>query len=69
MVISCDKNFLLNWYQYICPCDLGHLWNKPFLGAFVFHKHILFFTHMEVYVKAKKTHLCHCLPILLKNYL
>ena len=31
------------WYQDICPCDLGHLLNRPLLGAFVFHKHILLF--------------------------
>ena len=30
------------WYQNICPCDLGHQWNWPLSGAFVFHKHILF---------------------------
>ena len=30
------------WYQNICPCDLGHLWNWPLSRAFVFHKHILF---------------------------
>ena len=30
------------WYQNICPCDLGNLWNWPLSGAFVFHKHILF---------------------------
>ena len=23
-------------YQDICPCDLGHLWNWPLSGAFVF---------------------------------
>ena len=27
------------WYQYICPCDLGHLWNWLLSRAFVFHKH------------------------------
>ena len=35
------------WYQNICPCDLGHLWNWQLLVAFMFHKHILFV--LEVY--------------------
>ena len=30
------------WYQDICPGALGHIWNRPLSGAFVFHKHILF---------------------------
>ena len=42
----CTWSFLLTrsfyWYQNICPCDLGHQWNWPLSGAFVFHKHILF---------------------------
>ena len=42
----CNWAFLVTWYSYeyqdICPCDLGHLWNWPLSGAFVFHKHILF---------------------------
>ena len=35
------------WYQDIYPCDLGHLWNWPLGGAFVFHKHILFVYMLE----------------------
>ena len=31
------------WYQNICPCDLGHLWNWQLLVAFMFHKHIFLF--------------------------
>ena len=31
------------WYQGICPYDLYHCLNRPLSGAFVFHKHILFF--------------------------
>ena len=34
-----------NWYQEFFPCDLDHLWNLPLSGAFVFHKHILFFVY------------------------
>ena len=37
---SCEKIYDY-WYQDICPCDLGHIWNWTLLGAFVFHKHIL----------------------------
>ena len=40
MSISCDKIFVL--VSSICPCDLGHIWNWPLSGAFMFHKHILF---------------------------
>ena len=40
MNISFDRS--LYWCQGICPCDLGHIWNWPLSGAFVFHKHILF---------------------------
>ena len=36
------------WYQDICPCDLDHLWNWPLLGAFVFHKHILFDYQVDI---------------------
>ena len=38
----CTSAFLVTqssyWYQNICPCDLGLLWNWPLSGAFVFHK-------------------------------
>ena len=47
----CTWTFLVTrsyyWYSYICPCDLGHLWNWPLSGAFVFHKNILFFTDTQ----------------------
>ena len=36
----------LYWYQGICPCDLGHNWNWPSSGAFVFHKQILFYNYI-----------------------
>ena len=32
--------------QGFCPCDLGYHWNWPLLGAFVIHKHILFFYYI-----------------------
>ena len=38
------------WYQDICPCDLDHLWNWPLSGAFVFHKHILFFLTLAYHI-------------------
>ena len=42
----CTWSFLVTrsfyWYQNICPCDLGHQWNWPLSGVFVFHKHILY---------------------------
>ena len=46
MLSYCTWAFLVTrssyWYQDIYSCDLDHLWNWPLLGAFVFHKHILF---------------------------
>ena len=36
------------WCQDICPCDLDHLWNWPFLGAFLFHKHILLLIFINI---------------------
>ena len=45
-LLYCTWAFLVTrssyWYQDFCPCDLGHLWNWPLSGAYVFHKHILF---------------------------
>ena len=48
LVLYCTWEFLVTessyWYQDTCPCDLDHLWNWSSSGAFVFHKHILFFS-------------------------
>ena len=46
MVIHETRSFYL--YQNICPCDLGHLWNWPLSGAFVFHKHILLYSDIDI---------------------
>ena len=40
MSISWEK-FFFYWYQDICPCDLGHFWNRSLSVVFVFYKHIL----------------------------
>ena len=40
IIISCEQIFLLESKYF--PCKLGHLWNLPLSGAFVFHKHIFF---------------------------
>ena len=56
--IYCDKTFRgtnmfffmarsFYWYQDICPCDLGHLWNWPVSGAYEFHKHILLCSYIN----------------------
>ena len=65
MSISCGKIFLLvSRYQDICLYDLDPLWNWPLSGAFVFHKHVLFFMHF-LFVNAYLNFLLH--PKDLKN--
>ena len=50
MSISCDKIFVqVSRYLSLWP---WHLWNWPLLGAFVFHKYILFV--FEAFSKTKK---------------
>ena len=43
------------WYQDICSCDLDHLVNWPFSGAFLFHTHILF---IDILLSFTKKLLC-----------